>query len=139
MSVPTRVRLGQQIKLEIKSGVSGHLILFDLDALHTATEIAANADRQRKAVRRVASGETQTIELRVTEPVGKGSIIALVIPDETIASAVGGSVYGPQFSTSAYLRDLIREVSKTVTKSKQQGEISAERFAFARANIEIIP
>jgi hypothetical protein len=135
---PTQARLGEKIEIKINSSVSGHLILFDLSELQSASQIGPNS--MSRNAWKVMPGESKSYVLRATEPIGKGSLVAIVIPDESVALSIGGSKAGlePQFSTIAYLDDLIREVSRLLAKSISDGQTPAEKFAFAQTKYEIV-
>jgi hypothetical protein len=86
-----RVRVGEKIRFEAKSGIEGRLIILDIDANRKVTLIYPNSFVDKGDVGKISAGETVTIPgphypgftaFQAAEPVGKGHLVAFVAPED---------------------------------------------------------
>jgi secreted trypsin-like serine protease len=130
-----RVRLGQQYKLHATSSVPGKLIILDIDASNKVLQIFPNGLMATMDLAVVKAGQEVVVPnadwgfsgFQAGEPIGKGMLIALVVPpdfpdttygQEVIEQKTKGFVH-VQFATS-YLMNLLEQVSQRASRSPGQ-------------------
>lgn len=144
----TRVRLGQDYRFEVKSVVSGRLVIFDIDAANKITQILPNKYTTTDGITKIAAGASITVPqpnwgfaaFRASEPVGKGTLVALVIPEDIPAKIVAQEAeeqktkgFVPVQAPSNYLMNFLQQVSRGATLP------SATKFAYDTLDYEIEP
>ncbi len=140
-----RVRLGQVYRFEVKSEVEGKLILFDIDAAGKITQILPN--KFTAGAVRIRPGETVTVPnpdwgftgFRADEPIGVGTLVALVAPDDFNVPAIGAEAaeqhikgFTPVQEPANYLMNFLQQVGAKASHS------SAKGFAYDTADYEIV-
>ncbi len=140
-----RVKLGQIYRFEVRSEVAGRLILFDMDAAGKITQILPNKFTVSGA--RIRPGETimapsagwDFTGFRADEPVGKGTLVALVVPDDFTETTYGGEAseqlskgFTPVQAPTNYLMNILQQVGDRAARSKSQG------FAYRTLDYEIV-
>jgi hypothetical protein len=137
----TRVAVGRHYNFEIESDLAGRLIVVDIDAAGQQTPLIPN-DYMRTArtvdLGRVAQGQRLTVPPRdsswgfpafmSTGPIGKGHLLALVVPDHfpieaTVAAAEsmeGTKGFKPAPPTS-YLMNVVAQILQSVGLTRSAG------------------
>ena len=143
----SRLRLGEEIKIRVHSGRSGQLLLVNVAANGTVTQLFPN-DLSRKfgALTRVEAGRTIEIpgpyygfEIKADEPVGPGILFAVVTEDPVSLDDLAGADRGFKVVPDAprwllaigkRLRDPLMDKDGAWTRTR--------RWSYARANYEIV-
>jgi len=145
--------LGSRYKFTLHSPVSGRLILIDIDANYTVTQIFPNAfESDPEKISRVEAGtaltipppESGTIEFEAVEPVGKNKLVALVVPAQfpMTATAASSEVISatngmqPVPAPVKYLSNILDQAISGYAKSKQAGDTSG--WALGILDYEIV-
>ena len=142
-----RVRLGEKIKLRVHSGRSGHLLLVDVAADKTVTQLFPNEYSERAGkgdeIRAGGAIEIPTpyygFSLRASEPIGAGTLFAVVTEDpvslDGLVSAVRGFKSEPD--APAWLL-AIGERLREPLMSKDGTWTRTRRWSFAQLDYEIV-
>ena len=87
-----KVVLNGQYRIDVKSAISGRLILIDIDANQNVTQIFPNKYTMSDEVQRVKAGQSLHhsgsgwswgfISFKAVEPTGAGKLLAIVVPDD---------------------------------------------------------
>jgi hypothetical protein len=140
-----RVKLGQIYRFEVRSNVAGRLILFDIDAAGKITQILPNKFTAPDV--RIRPGDTIAAPtadwgftgFRADEPVGKGTLVALVVPDDFAGTTYGGEAieqrskgFTPVQAPTNYLMNMLQQVGDRAANSDKQG------FAYQTLEYEIV-
>ncbi len=141
-----RVRLGQIYRFEVRSDVSGRLILFDIDAANKITQILPNKFTLSGTAAHILPGETVMAPnpdwgftgFRADEPVGKGTLVALVVPDHFPATTFGAEAneqrfkgFTPVQEPTSYVMNLLQQISEKASRS-------SGGFAYDTVDYEIV-
>lgn len=120
----SKIKLGQEYFMEISSETNGHLVVVDIDAAGSVTQILPNNYGTQDTPTTINSSETLMIPVEdvynfsafgASEPLGKTRLLALVIPiQQTVPDFIKidreqGAVRGfkPVKSSNRYFVDLI--------------------------------
>ncbi len=126
-----KLKLGDNYVVRLSSSGSGRVILLDMDARGTVTQIFPNKFVRGSKVAALSSGETLTIPgsnygfdwFEAVEPLGKGRLVAMLVPDDFPLSAHIASKdrleadLGPVASPSNYVLNLIDQIHGHMAKS----------------------
>ncbi len=121
----TQVKLGSRYLFEVTSRIRGRLILFDLNAKSEVTQILPN--KFVPAAAAIKAGEVVTIPgagygfdwFGAVEPVGKGKLVAVIVPDAFPMEATAGEQtrvfrgFEPQRAPENYLVNIIQQITQT--------------------------
>ena len=153
LSAGNSLKLGTIYRFDVNSDVSGRLILFDVDAQGIVTQIFPNQFTQ-SGQDRITSGKALALPgpdwglagFRAVEPIGRGSLVALVMPETAVPFEGGGAAtkqrskgFAPAESAAGYLLNLVRQTASSVETVKASGGDPSRTFAFGRLNYEIVP
>jgi hypothetical protein len=139
-----RVRLGDLIVFEIRSQVSGRLILVDVNAAGSVTQIFPNRFLASDAAQHVTAGLSVTVPgpdygfsgFKAVEPAGPGRLIALIVPDDTerfaLVSEQASKGFEPVNAPGAYFAQIV-ERARAATKG-----MNLQNWAFALTDYEIV-
>ncbi len=119
-----RIKLGERYVFEFTSNISGRLVIVDVDANGKVTQIFPNKFVTAQSVGRVAANEKIRIPgpgygfdwFRATEPLGKGTLVSIIMPqDFPIKRHVGSDErlskgFEPERSPANYLMNLAHEI-----------------------------
>ena len=142
-----RVKLGEQIIFEVTSSAGGRLILVDVNAKGEVTQIFPNRFLTNEQIARIAKDAPVSIPgpgygfsgFKAVEPVGRGTLIALVQPVSVDASRLAmvreetPKGFEPVNQPGAYLDQLVRHV----TDASKSGA-GLPDWAFALTEYEIV-
>ncbi len=140
------VKLGSQIVFEVTSTVPGKLILIDINAAGEVVQIFPNSFVASDQATRVQKDTTLPIPgpgygfsgFKAVEPVGRGTLIALVQPDTVTGSLPfiaeqTSKGFQPIAAPNAYLEQLISHVT-----GGTKGASAADGWGYARVEYEIV-
>ena len=150
---PQPFHVGGRYKFTLQSPVAGRLILIDIDANYTVTQIFPNAFESDPAkISRVEASkaltvpppESGTTEFEAVEPVGKNKLVALVVPEQFPMGATAGSSevisatsgMQPVPAPVKYLSNILDQVISGYAKSKQVGDTAG--WALGILDYEIV-
>ncbi len=148
-----RLKLGDVYHLQVTPKVSGRLVLVDIDAAGTVTQIFPNQFTADANVANVRAGQTVRIPpadgswrlggFKAVEPLGTGQLIALVVPE---AFPMGLTVASPQqrskglapVEATPYLMNLVQQVEQAAAKSRSgSGAEALKGWALGNLKYEI--
>ncbi len=149
MSSGTRVPLGKDIVFEITARNAGRLMLIDVNADNEVTQIFPNQFVKGEQFERVPAGRPIAVPgpgygftgFRASEPVGRGVVLALVLPSAlpvdglTLSRAQIDKGFQPVNSPVAYLNQLIGHIAGAIG---DKGKGPPEDWAFTRIEYEIV-
>ncbi|MFZ1108816.1 MAG: trypsin-like serine protease [Rhodomicrobium sp.] len=140
-----RVSVGQVYRFGVKSEVGGRLVLFDIDAVGKITQILPNKFTAPGGAR-IRPGEAVVVPnpdwgftgFRADEPLGSGTLVALVVPEEFPATTIGAEAaeqrikgFTPVQEPASYLMNILQQVGERASRSTARG------FAYDTADYEI--
>jgi secreted trypsin-like serine protease len=141
-----RLRVGQTFTLELRSPAPGRVVLFDVDAKGTVTQIFPNGWVTEKDAGRIAADVALVLPqkgwalewFRAREPVGDGRLVAIVVPDDfplvTLVAAparVGKGIGmdaepAPLYYVATLLDQIYNATRETVGAPKRWGYLSLD-------------
>jgi secreted trypsin-like serine protease len=138
-------KLNSGYKFTLNSPISGRLILIDIDAGYTVTQIFPNSfEKNPEKISAVEAGkpviipprESGTAEFQAVEPTGPGKLLALIVPPQfplkiTAASdevLQGTRGFRPVAKPVNYLTNILDQVLEEYRKSKMAGDTSGWGF-----------
>lgn len=141
-----RVRLDQQIVFEVSSEVPGRLVLADINAAGAVTQIFPNKFLTSEAMAIITAGASTTVPgpgygfsgFRAVEPVGRGRLVAVVLPERASATVLAmvreqaTKGFEPVAAPAAYLDQLSALVAETYRRPEER-----EGLALAISEYEI--
>jgi TIR domain/Domain of unknown function (DUF4384) len=140
------VKLGNEIVFEVTSTIPGKLILIDISATGEVVQIFPNTFVQTDQAQRLQKNTTIPIPgpgyglsgFKAVEPVGRGTLIALVQPDTVtgtlpIITAQATKGFQPVAAPNTYFDELLRYVTGAA-----KGSAMADGWGFARVEYEIV-
>ena len=142
-----RVRLGDKVKYRVRSERSGHLLIVDVAADETVTQIFPNQYSERAgAGATIAAGHTAEIPnasygfvLRAGEPVGQGSLFAIVTEDPVSLDDLVSADRGFEAVRNAPLWLLaIGERLRDPLTNKDGTWTRTRRWSYAQVDYEIV-
>jgi metacaspase-1 len=140
------IKLGELIVFEVSSAVPGKLVLLDINAAGEMVQLFPNSFASLVQITRIPKDTAITIPgagfgfsgFKAVEPVGKGTLLAVVQPD-----TINGSLallaehtskgFRPVAAPNAYLEQLINHIT-----SGTKGSATADGWGFARVEYEIV-
>jgi len=145
-----RVKLGDEIVFAVRSDVSGRLIVIDINASGEVVQVYPNKFTVAEHQARVAKGTTLTIPgqgygftgFRVTEPTGKGQLIAMVVPDSFPADTLVNSPeqrargFVAVNTPTNYIMNLVQQVQAAIG-GRTAGDKKLDQWALGTADYEI--
>lgn len=146
-----RVKLGEQIVIDVNSRVPGQLILIDLNAADEVTLIFPNRYLASDAAARVASDTTLSVPgpgygfsgFKAVEPIGKGQLIALVAPDAVPQSVFAQTMsqrskgFEPVNTPGPYLTQLVDQI-RAILLSAPDRSGALDAWGFSIVDYEIV-
>jgi secreted trypsin-like serine protease len=143
----SRVPLGAEVVIEATSPIAGKLLILDITAEREVVVIFPNRFVTKAEVGRLAAGQRVVVPgpgygftgFRAMEPIGKSTLLALVVPVEFdithfgAASITAASDFEPVEKPPSYLMRLIRQIEAALSA---QGD--PKRWAYGIADYEII-
>jgi secreted trypsin-like serine protease len=144
-----RVALGKEVIFAVHSGVAGRLIVVDINAGGEVVQLLPNKFTGETAWR-VTAGADVTIPgpgygftgFRAVEPVGKGRLIALVVPDSFPTEALVGDKqrmtrgFEAVNTPTNYLMNLVQQVASLV--KGRGGDPQLKDWGLGVADYEIV-
>jgi hypothetical protein len=140
-----RVKLNDRYKMEISSDVSGRLILIDIDAANTITQIFPNKFTNTDERTRVAAGRSVTLpgpgwefdSFQAQPPIGGGKLIVIVAPPDFPNIAASGEAqqqlskgFVPVVAKTSYLMNFLQQIAAYAQRTRQAGGASASQWAY---------
>ena len=127
-----RVRLGTDVVFAVHSNIAGRLIVIDVNASGEVTQILPNKYTPAHASALVAAGSDLTVPgagygfsgFRAVEPLGKGQLIALVVPESFPTNSLVSDKeriakgFAPVNTPTSYLMNLVQQVSAFVGRRR---------------------
>ena len=157
LNLPTgpRARLGEQFSLDVQTDIGGRLIVVDVNADGVATQIFPNQFTRGDRIGAIAAGARLMVPppvgswgflaFRAEPPLGKGRLIAMVVPESypytiTVASpkslTKGIGVVPP----APFFMNLVQEVVQTVAKTRTlPGGDQLKDWGLGILEYEIVP
>jgi hypothetical protein len=148
-----RLSLGKIYAIEVETDVAGQLILVDVDAAGAVTQIFPSDKTPESALWKVkakqklrippADGTWRLAGFQAGEPVGRGRIVALVVPETfPIAATVASHVQlskglAPVEAPSSYLMNLVHQVAQNARRG-DAGAGSLQGWALGQLEYEIV-
>ena len=137
-SADLRVKLNAVYRFEIKSEVSGRLIVIDIDADGQVTQIFPNRFISSPELLRVTAGETVVVptkerfgfdHFKAADPVGEGKLVLMVVPDDfPVELTLGAELneqrhkgFKPVVSPIAYLMNALDQMKTQATATRTAG------------------
>lgn len=153
-----RLKLNNKYSIEVETDIAGRLILIDVDAAGVVAQIFPNKFTKDEKIWSVAAKQKQLIPpkdnswgfvgFQAGVPLGRGRIIALIVPDSfpitaTVAVEVSTQLskgLAPVEAPTNYLMNLVDQVSKNVkTGAQGQGSAALPGWALGQLEYEIVP
>ena len=145
----SRVRLGDEVTYRVHSERSGHLLIVDVAADGTVTQIFPNEYSERfGAGARIEAGHTVGIpnpyygfKLRAAEPTGQGILFAIVTEDPVSLDDLAGADRGfePVPDAPRWLLAIGERLRDPLTLTNETGPYTRmRRWSFARVDYEIV-
>jgi secreted trypsin-like serine protease len=142
----SRIPLGAEVVIEATSPIAGKLLILDINAEREVVVIFPNRFVTQAEVGRLAAGQRVVpgpgygfTAFRAMEPVGKGTLVALVVPmdfDITrfgAASMTAANDFEPVEKPPSYLMRLIRQIETVLSPGAD-----AKRWAYGIGDYEIV-
>lgn len=138
------LELGETLKIKVRSNVEGYLLVLDVDPVGNVTQVFPNRySDQDRVSNRIGQGETRIIpepdwgfDLKAVEPVGEGTLYALVMEDDIDITALTGANKDLEVIDQpvAYLGELAARLRETWS----DGQFNrAAKWAAGRENYHI--
>jgi secreted trypsin-like serine protease len=146
-----RIRIDTEVVIEATSPVAGQLLILDINADREMVVIFPNRFVAQSKVARLAAGERVVVPgpdygftgFRAVEPLGKGRLVALVVPMEFditrfgAGSAAAKGSFDPVERPPGYLMRLIRQIELALAGSDAK-LADPKRWAYGMAAYEIV-
>jgi hypothetical protein len=143
-----RVKVGSDLVFMLSSDIAGRAIVLDVNAAGELVQVLPN--KFSSSARSVAAGGTLTVptesfgfkSLSASEPVGRGLLIALIVPDSFPADSVISEKARfsrellPVEDPTNYLAALLQEVSKDVAR-RSGSSVSIAEWALGITDYEV--
>jgi secreted trypsin-like serine protease len=136
--------LDRRQSVEINSSIAGQLIVIDVDADATVTQIYPDEFGDPKGHSRIKPNVSVVHEFDAVEPVGSGALIVLVVPDDfpirRIAAAnprttdVNGAIHNP----TAYWLNVLDQFNTLVSERLSRRDAINIDWAYAIVPYEIV-
>jgi metacaspase-1 len=146
-----RVSIGREVAFEAQSSVAGRLVIVDINAAGEVLQLLPNKYTPAHTTGRVSAGANLTIPgpgygftgFRAVDPVGKGRLVALVVPENFPFDALVGDAeritkgFVPVNTPVNYLMNLVQQVVTEAAKgSAVDGQLA--EWGLGIANYEIV-
>lgn len=149
-----RVKLGQRVMFEAASDLAGRLIILDINASREVITIYPNRFVAAGDIGRIEAGQRVMVPghgyqgftaFQAVEPVGKGRLLALVVPQDfdierfAAARAVIENGFRPVRDPPSHLMRLIRQIEAALASGAEP--IAADelkRWGYGLADYEIV-
>jgi secreted trypsin-like serine protease len=146
-----RVSIGREVAFEAQSSVAGRLVIVDINAAGEVLQLLPNKYTPAHTTGRVSAGANLTIPgpgygftgFRAVDPVGKGRLVALVVPENFPFDALVGDAeritkgFVPVNTPVNYLMNLVQQVVTEAAKgSAVDGQLA--EWGLGVANYEIV-
>lgn len=146
------LRLGDRVAFAAKSDIAGRLVILDINAAREVTLLYPNQFVAAEDLGRIAAGASVAVpgpaypgftDFEVVEPVGKGLLLALVVPDDfEIGRFVADKTsihkgFAPRKDTPSYLMRIIRQIETTLTRSTSPSD-KQKLWGYATSAYEIV-
>jgi len=144
------IKLGGTFTFEARSKLAGRLLIIDVNAEGIAKQIFPNEFVDREDLSLVQPGKSVTVpgpgygfDFRATPPLGKGRLIALVLPPDFpvqtfITAPVRSKGFVPERSTTGYFMNLLLQIRALVVAQRSNAGTHAPGFAVANQEYEIV-
>jgi len=146
-----RISIGNEVVFAVHSEVAGRLVVIDINASGEVLQILPNQYTAADKVARVQAGADLTVPgagygftgFRAVEPVGKGQLIALVVPEsfpiETLVADKQRLAKGfvAVNTPTNYLMNLVQQVVSTVS-GRSAGDPQMRDWGLGIADYEIV-
>jgi secreted trypsin-like serine protease len=144
--------IGERYVMEASSKIAGRLIVVDINANGDVIQIFPNKYVQSKNIGRITGGETIQVPgpgydfnwFRAVEPLGKGRLLALVVPEDfvdtyaNVAAQWQGKGFLPEKAPSNYLANLIDQINSLLQAHRGiTRESDKQEWAFDIVDYEI--
>ena len=150
----SRVTLGRDYRLFVNSEVDGRLVLIDVDADGKVTQIFPNKFVRAERVSRIAANARIAVPspswgfdaFRATPPLGKGSLVAIIVPDD-FPTLTYGAETEEQLSKgfvavrrpTNYIMNLLQQIEAHSAGARAQGQRLERSWAYDTVAYEIVP
>ena len=148
----TRLPLGTDVVIEATSAIAGQLLILDINAEHEVVLIFPNRFVTQAQVGRLTAGERIVVPgpaygftaFRAVEPVGRGRLLAVVVPAEfdirrfAAGASVVANAFEPIKAPPSYLMRLIRQIETALSSEKAQ-LADLKQWAYSVIEYEIVP
>lgn len=152
-----RLPLGKRFRLLSEIDIEGQLIILDIDAAGRVVQLFPNKFLPTHELGRVKPGQKIAIPspemgfdwFRAVEPLGRGKLIAIVVPNEfpyskmvaehdRLRKGFTPEAPVPQKGPVNYIVNLIQQISSTLRKDKQADRPIRGRWAYGVVDYEIV-
>jgi hypothetical protein len=151
-----RVKLGNKVVFEAASNLSGKLIVLDINANREVMMVYPNQYVASDHIGQIRAGQRVRVPgpnypgftaFEAQEPVGKGRLLALVVPEDfeierfAATKAVVRKGFAPISDPPSYLMRIIRQIETAVTMRTKDGIGRAnelERWGYSMSAYEIV-
>jgi len=148
-----RVTLGRDYRMFVNSEVDGRLVLIDVDAAGKVTQIFPNKFVGDERVSRIAANARITVPspswgfdaFRATPPLGKGSLVAIVVPDDFPTLTYGAEAEEQQSKgfvavrrPTNYIMNLLQQIEVHSARARAQGQRLEKSWAYDTVAYEIV-
>lgn len=151
-----RVRLGEKIAFQAASSIAGRLALIDINADGEVTLIYPNQYVAQGAIGRIRPGAQVKVpgegyggftSFEAVEPVGKGRLLALVVPEDfdierfVADRATLTKGFAPRNEPASVMMRLIAQIEAALTARTRSGTAPADelkRWGYAVTEYEIV-
>jgi secreted trypsin-like serine protease len=151
-----RVRLGQQVIFEASSSIAGRLIIIDINAGQEVMLIYPNRFVSAGEGGRIRAAQQVRVPgpdypgftaFQAVEPIGKGELLALVVPDEfdverfAAPKVVVSKGFQPINDPPSFLMRILRQIELALAARARGGAAERDelkRWGYAKASYEIV-
>jgi len=149
-----KVKLHSKVRFEVDSNVTGRLLLLDINSEGDIAQLFPNGFVEKKSGSiAINAGQKLVVPLqshgfdwfRASEPIGRGYLIAIVVPDNFSADLFGFGPNGktrdftPEIAPSRFLMNLVRQIGLSVSTSRTRSRQITGEWALGVATYDIIP
>lgn len=143
-SVP-KVKLDADYKMDVASDITGRLILIDIDAANSVTQIFPNKYTTTEERTRIAAGQRMTLPsvgweftaFRAVPPAGPGKLVVLVVPQDFPTITVGEEArqqlskgFVPVVAKTNYLMNLLQQIAVYSARGRPAGGANSSQWAY---------
>ncbi len=131
-----RVKLGAKVNFEVTSSIGGRLVLIDINVKREVTLIYPNQYVEQSDLGHIQAGARLMVpepnyqgftSFKAVEPVGKGRLVALVVPDEFEIERFAAERHDltkgfvPRNDPPSYLMRVIRQIERAIAARGSAG------------------